>query len=376
MYSYCQEVHTPKLLQHIVESRKETILAKLNAPSTGNLNYLFSTKEAQEIIGKQPNHTLPPHYFTIEKSAQNVFGCLLSCWTEFEIFLTIQNSINSYQLGSVQSHQSALSEKINEHYHYEIVSDIAADKRLFQTEFSKYPLLLSDAIVLINIATFIKEHKWYEMLTCLDISSKGEHFILYQLNEKKIYPTIISSALIEAYQDKKNWLFFNDFFQSDQWKSESSTESLPSFFPQIKTKLNTYEASSSAIENTIFSSIVNKVSTCGVIRFTVNGESSKMNYYMYLAQKGLANALYKSGRHTIFSIIEQPAMVFFYQKMNQINQDAPVFMFTSSQDINKSGLITYKGICFTKNTSNVFNQYDFKSYNVKIIQRRKELKQE
>lgn len=62
---------------------------------------------------------------------------------------------------------------IDEKYHYELVQDISQDERYFHTEFSDQPLPLSDAIVLINIATFVKEHKWYEMLNHLYISSKG-----------------------------------------------------------------------------------------------------------------------------------------------------------------------------------------------------------
>ena len=124
----------------------------------------------------------------------------------------------------------------------------------------------------------------------------------------------------------------------------------------------------------MFSSIVDKTSMCGVIRFTVNGPKIKLNYHMYLAQKGLANALFLSGRDMIFSIIEQPAMILFYQEMNSIEKDHMPFVFTGSQDINNSGLITYKGICLTKNASYVFNRYNFKDYNVKIIQRRRILK--
>lgn len=246
-------------------------------------------------------------------------------------------------------------------------------------------MLLSDAIVLINIATFIKQHKWYEMLNLLDVSSKGEHFILYQMDEQTNKPMIISSALIEHYQDKENWLFFDSFFLTEQWNKYDITPSLQHFSPQLKSRLtlpkntntntntNTMMCSS-VLENAIYSSIVDKKRVCGVIRFTINGPTRKLNHFLYLAQKGLANALYNSGRDMIFSIIEQPSMILFYQSINQLEPLKTPFIFTSSQDINSSGLITYKGICLTKNASYVFNQYNFKEYNVKIIQRRKLLK--
>ena len=217
------------------------------------------------------------------------------------------------------------------------------------------------------------------MLKILNISSKGEHFILYQFDEENTYPKIVSSALIEPCHDKENWLFFDDFFQSNRWKKTQDIRAINQFFPAIsphKYTHNTsfYELSCSELENAMFSSIVDKASMCGVIRFTVNGPKTKMNYHMYLAQKGLANALFLSGRDMIFSIIEQPAMILFYQAMNNIEKNYMPFVFTGSQDINNSGLVTYKGICMTKNASYVFNRYSFKEYNVKIIQRRKELK--
>lgn len=314
----------------------------------------------------------------IEQLAQRIFGCLLICWTEFEIFRTIQNS-NQTSGNKQQKQTYPSSQVINDHYHYEIVSDTALDTRLFHTEFCSQPLLLSDAIVLINIATFIKEHKWYEMLKILNISSKGEHFILYQFNDESDYPKIISSALIEPYHDKKNWLFFDNFFQSNRWNKADNSESIEQFFPNLSSQTNQQydyfnDLSCSELENAMFSSIVDKTSMCGVIRFTVNGPKIKLNYHMYLAQKGLANALFLSGRDMIFSIIEQPAMILFYQEMNSIEKDHMPFVFTGSQDINNSGLITYKGICLTKNASYVFNRYNFKDYNVKIIQRRRILK--
>lgn len=374
--SHCNDTDNHTLLQEIIENRKTLISNQLGESSIGNLADLFSTQAAKDIIGKQPSPTLPKHYFLIEQVALRLFGCLLSCWTELEIFRTIKKSTLSI---THNAHHTYNSPVINEHYHYEIVADTALDTRLFHTEFCEQPLLLSDAIVLINIATFIKEHKWYEMLKILNISSKGEHFILYQFDEENDYPKIISSALIEPYHQKNNWLFFDNFFQSNKWSKVESSEAIAQYFPDFSSQkkqpcdyFNTL--SCSELENAMFSSIVDKTRMCGVIRFTVNGPKMKLNYHMYLAQKGLANALFLSGRDMIFSIIEQPAMILFYQEMNCVEKEHMPFFFTGSQDINNSGLVTYKGICLTKNARYVFNQYNFKEYNVKIIQRRKLLK--
>lgn len=378
--SHCNKTGKSTLLKEIIENRKTTILNQLHGSNIGNLADIFSTQTAKNIIGKQASPILPEDYFLIEKIAHRLFGCLLSFWTELEIFRTIQNSMAINQPPLNTPDKTYTSKKINDDYHYEIVTDIALDKRVFYTDFCEQPLLLSDAIVLINIATFIKQHKWYEMLSILDISSKGEHFILYQFDNDNPYPTIISSALIEPYHDKVNWLFFDNFFQSDKWEKTQNIHKVAQLFPNM-TSLSTQQDQTleqltcSELENEIFSSIVEKSTVCGVIRFTVNGAKPKMNYHMYLAQKGLAMALFHSKRTLIFSIIEQPAMVLFYQSMACIENDDVPFVFTGNQDINQSGLVTHKGICFTKNASSAFNRYNFREYNAKIIEKRRELKQ-
>ncbi len=377
--SHCNETDNHTLLQEIIENRKTFISNQLGESNIGNLADLFSTQAAKDIIGKQASPTLPKHYFLIEQVALRLFGCLLSCWTELEIFRTIKNSTLTIIQNADNAHHTYNSPVINEHFHYEIVADIALDTRLFHTEFCDQPLRLSDAIVLINIATFIKEHQWYEMLGMLNISSKGEHFILYQFNDKSAYPNIISSALINSAPTSRNWLFFDDFFQSSKWQPIHQSYSILNL--ECATKISTtlgksqlMNKSSDDIEKSIFSSILDHKKVCEAIRLTVSGSKSKANFYLYLAQKGLANALKESGRDVVFTIIEKPAMVLFYQSMNIDTPEASPYLFTSAQDINKNGVVTYKGIWLLKNATLAFNQYNFKEYNVKIIGLRKLLR--
>ena len=132
--------------------------------------------------------------------------------------------------------------------------------------------------------------------------------------------------------------------------------------------------SSNSLEKRIFSSILDQEKVCEAIRLTVSGSKSKANFYLYLAQKGLANALKQSGRDVVFTIIEKPAMVLFYQSMNIETPTTSPYLFTSEQDINKNGVVTYKGIWLLNNATLAFNQYNFKEYNVKIIRLRKLLR--
>ncbi|WP_196597718.1 N-3-oxohexanoyl-L-homoserine lactone synthase AinS [Aliivibrio fischeri] len=378
LYDYCSQTQNFNLLQQLINARERIILNKFEGGTIGNLEYLFSTSEAAEILGKQPCSSLPKVYFHIEQMAIKVFGCLLKCSTEFEMFKLIHKPMSVLHRHLDVTKKNSTSAIIDEKYHYELVQDISTDERYFHTEFSEHPLPLSDAIVLINIATFIKEHKWYEMLNHLEISSKGEHFILYQYTDNNIYPTIISSALIQTTSNKHDWLFFDNFFQNTKWKPNLNADGLLSL--SHATSMSTLarsqfvDKSSTEIENDLFYSILDKTKACEAIRLTISGEKSKANYHLYLAQKGLAMALKESGRDIVFTIIEKPAMVLFYQSMNLLTPTQSPYVFTSEQDVNKSGIITYKGIWLLKNASYAFNQYNFKAYNANIISLRKKLR--
>lgn len=59
-------------------------------------------------------------------------------------------------------------------------------------------------------------------------------------------------------------------------------------------------------------------------------------------------ALKESGRDVVFTIIEKPAMVLFYKAMNLLTPTQSPYVFTSEQDVNKTGIITYKGIWLLK----------------------------
>lgn len=134
------------------------------------------------------------------------------------------------------------------------------------------------------------------------------------------------------------------------------------------------DKTSNEIENDLFYSILDKTKICEAIRLTISGSKSKANYHLYLAQKGLAMALKESGRDVVFTIIEKPAMVLFYKAMNLLTPTQSPYVFTSEQDVNKTGIITYKGIWLLKNASTAFNQYNFKAYNANIINLRKKLR--
>ncbi|ACH66680.1 autoinducer synthase [Aliivibrio fischeri MJ11] len=378
LYDYCIQTQNLNLLQQLISTRERIILSQFEGGTIGNLEYLFSTSEAANILGKQPCSSLPKIYFHIEQLAIKFFGCLLKCSTEFEIFKLIHKPNVLLNHDSETVSKNTTSTIIDEKYHYELVPDISEDERFFHTEFSDQPLPLSDAIVLINIATFVKEHKWYEMLNHLDISSKGEHFILYQYTENNLYPTIISSALIQTTSNKHEWLFFDGFFQNTKWKPNLENDGLLSLTKATSmtplTRSQFIDKTSDEIENDLFYSILDKTKVCEAIRLTISGSKSKANYHLYLAQKGLAMALKESGRDAVFTIIEKPAMVLFYKAMNLLAPTQSPYVFTSEQDVNKTGIITYKGIWLLKNASSAFNQYSFKAYNANIISLRKKLR--
>ena len=85
----------------------------------------------------------------------------------------------------------------------------------------------------------------------------------------------------------------------------------------------------------------------------------------------LMNILNEQGKHLVFTIIEQPSMILFYQALNRDSHTEFPYINTAYQDVNESGLVTYKGFWLTKRLSRFFNQNNFKNYKKKIISMRR-----
>ena len=141
----------------LVSTRIQTI-NHLMPLQTDNLYQCITSDYAQEINGIVPLEKLDPYYIEIEKQAIALFGNILYCWAEYEsykIISRVQQYQNNHMAALNKVHTCAPNEFISE-----IVMHIEKDERLFMTHHYNKPMLLSDAIVLTNIETCIKEQHW------------------------------------------------------------------------------------------------------------------------------------------------------------------------------------------------------------------------
>ncbi|PSU98195.1 acyl-homoserine-lactone synthase [Photobacterium kishitanii] len=342
----------------------------------GNLHQTFTSDIANQICGHSLLDGLPEIYLDIEKLAISLFGNILSCWAEYEsykILGRVQHYQNNHMAALNRVHTCAPNEFISE-----IVMHIEKDERLFMTHHYNKPMLLSDAIVLTNIETFIKEQHWYEMLYYLNLSQKGQHFIMLQGDEDGL-ATITSTALIQGWELRDNWLTFNPFFQNSHWQVDVNEKKLNAlrqtgiFSDALSFTYHPF--SILEFETQLADTLIDDKAICEVLRLTVSGPSAKRQFFLYQSQKMLMKILHEQGKPIVFTIIEQPSMILFYQALNRDSHTELPYINTAYQDVNASGLVTYKGFWLTKHLSELFKQNSFKDYKKKVIGMRRAVRE-
>lgn len=358
------------VFSEIVFLRKQQIIEKLPS-EPGNLHQIFTSDVAKWVLHSSQLEGKPQEFHYIEKLADAYFGNILALWAEYEQFSIVSKYL--LQESADKSFTSTLiTNKDESTYGSEIVEDIKVDARLFMTHYADVALHLKDAIALINLEVFVKDQHWYEMLFCLDLSKQGKHFILYHQSSESPHPYLISTALIQSWGRRQNWLSFDAFFQHSKWQL-----CLPDHAHSVFKKVGIFSEdlvldtkSVADFEMSLSRQLIRTESVCEVLRLTVSGTQEQRMYHLYLGQKMLMRELVKNGFSLAFTIIELPAMLHFYQSL-----ESPAYMHSSYQDINKNGLVTYKGFWLPDLLRDKFNQNSFRDYNKKIIKQRRRLKE-
>ncbi|WP_407333016.1 acyl-homoserine-lactone synthase [Enterovibrio sp. 27052020O] len=364
------------LFEKIVSYRTNEIAKALpsNQPR-GNLFTTLTCDTAKSISGITPFRHLPEIFLSIEKTAIAFFGDILSCWASFKVFQIVSESKKHLISQTPMQGWSSLTATENDQFRYEIVTDIRDEQRMFMTSYSNVPMKLSLANVLINLETFVKQQHWYEMLYYLNVSSFGEHFILYQENANQP-PLLLSSALIQRWKQRDNWLTFEPFFQTESWTLIASNEKIQTleksgiFHNPLKNILNL-----SSVANFDFSllrAITRKDAVCEIIRMAIGGPKEKLNHILYLTLKYLTVKLADIGLEAAYTIVEQPSILAFYGSINNDSNGALPYVSLCQQQVAGTGLTTYQGIVFTGPMSQAFEQCSFRDYNKRIIKMRKQ----
>ncbi len=163
------KLRTPMIKEEFLKANKKE----------ANLAELFDGKEAKKVFTEIK---LEPFYNGIEKRGLKLFGNILDCWTEFEIFKysdMAQEEFNKFGNNKYWQNTDLPETKS------ELIEDIAQDKRFFIIDGLNTPATLKNAVVLSNLFQFVKGRRWFEMLNNLELSEKGRHFIHYSTIDNK-----------------------------------------------------------------------------------------------------------------------------------------------------------------------------------------------
>jgi acyl homoserine lactone synthase len=169
VFSEIAKLRTPMIEEEFLKTNK----------AAANMAELFEGKEAKKVFN---NVKIEPFYDEIEKTGLKLFGNILDCWTQFEIFkysLMAKEEFNKFGNNKYWQNNNLPQAKS------ELLEDIAQDKRFFIIDGLNVPARLPNAVVLSNLIQFVKGKKWFEMLDSLELSTKGRHFIYYSTTDNK-----------------------------------------------------------------------------------------------------------------------------------------------------------------------------------------------
>ena len=169
VFSEIVKLRTPAIKEQFLKQNK----------TYANMAELFDSDEAKKVFA---SFKIEPFYNNIEQKALKLFGNILDCWTEYEIFkysYKAKEEFNKFK-NNKYWRQTNLPETKSE-----LIEDIAQDKKFFTIDGLNTPATLKHAVVLSNLFQFVKGERWFEILNSLDISTKGRHFIHYITKDKK-----------------------------------------------------------------------------------------------------------------------------------------------------------------------------------------------
>lgn len=326
----------------------KNIATKLMSP------YYFSSLRLPLNIGTSEWHQ-------IEQAALFLFDDWAQAWCGYKIW-KIRKAYDLLTSSDKNLNKTSLSRNESDYFD-SVIYDIESHEQRYYTLHSENALLLPDAIVLINLSTFVCQHKWYEMLYEIDQSTKGTHFILATHIEGEDTALIVSSAKINHHTEVDQWLYFSPFFQSDSWRLLATNHAVKQLSNHRLLNNSDITTESSALfENSLWQKITHCEKCCEVIRLTVSGNSSQMIFFLYLAQKRLMEQLFSLRYKVAFVVIEQPLMIQYYLSLGDT-----VFSRLSTNHVSNSEFATYKGLWFIKSLNQELAQTNFANYKRRTI---------
>ncbi len=352
------------LFEHILNVRLKQITAR--SPNTEFLN--IAGKLNSSIYKETICHTsaeLTSIEFQLEQFALHFFDGITDLWCEYEIHCLI----NKYPLPSFEYSPTAVSLSYDEsHYQSELIQNVETETQLYYTLYSVAPLVLADAILLCNLCTFIKEHKWYEMLYSLELSTQGTHFLLMTASHQSQIPILVSTARIQYWHQRSDWLYFSPFFQSNIWQPYLQ----PEFEQILRQNLQLEQngrldcSSIAALDSSLSELILNKSRICEILRLTTSGNTIQCAFIIYLAQKHIMSLLHAQQFSLGFVVIEQPLMMYYYASLTNGE-----YLYTAASNLQDTGNSTFKGLWLIEKLNQQLRTTSYKEYKQRVFTQKK-----
>ncbi len=318
--------------------------------------YQINSLAFQHSLSYQPSHW-PTLWSELEHSALNLFNNWAEAWSYFLLW-KLMNKYNELDDVTVDQFQSQLS--LDEQaYQDELVDDVQSSVQLYYTLHYSKPVTLPDAIMMINLSTFVLQQNWYEVLNHLELSACGTHFLLTAKPNGCDYPILVSSARVNPHHTAYEWLYFSPFFQTSQWSTLTSQQPLQVLHERklLNSTKNIDNSNVKHLDTWLWQNMSNQQACCEIIRLTVSGTNAQKLFYLYLSQKRLMQRLVERSLELAFVVIEQPLMIQFYASL-----PSDTFCPLVHSHISGSENPTHKGLWVIPRLNEELTRCDFKRY--------------
>ncbi|WP_070965229.1 acyl-homoserine-lactone synthase [Vibrio sonorensis] len=346
----------------IVNSRVEQLTDLSSSNTSHNYDYLFTSSQYKGLLfsDHQPD-VLCDLCKTIELIGYKHFGSILDLWARYECYrITGKACLERTKMGLCRDDNA---------YSGLIIDDISSQTSPVFSPFHDKPMSLAQAVVLSNLALFVIEQKWYEMLLSIDLSSKGQHFVLF-FNQEGRHPLLVSSALVQDSHKLEHWLSLTPFFQHSGWQLIANQKACQLIADTgVIPSLPLHGASDlKQFDELCWPNLIEPEKVVEILRLTTAGRPTERMYILYLVQKRIAETFSSQGYKMILTIIDQPWLLLFYQGLSE-----GAYIHIAKMKINNSNNHTYRGAWLVEEFARQSLKHDFQSYK-SIVAQQKQLK--
>lgn len=347
--------------KQVLTDRLKVFHARYPDMANETIAYQINSLAFQHSLRSHPSHW-PTLWSKLEHSALSLFNNWAEAWCYFLLWKLMrkynQLSSESIETETVDQFQPLLS--LDEQtYQDELVDDVQSSMQLYYTLHYSKPVTLPDAIMMINLSTFVLQQRWYEVLNHLELSACGTHFLLTAKPSGSDYPILVSSARVNPHHTAYEWLYFSPFFQTSQWSTSTSQQPLRVLQERklLNSTKNIDNSNVKHLDTWLWQNMSNQQACCEIIRLTVSGTTAQKLFYLYLSQKRLMQRLVERSLQLAFVVIEQPLMIQFYASLPN---DA--FCPLVYNHISGSENPTHKGLWVIPRLNEELTRCDFKRY--------------